>query len=46
MFLRGVLVVASSQRRDVVKLYPPLVLEADQVDFFLEAAEPALKALG
>jgi 4-aminobutyrate aminotransferase-like enzyme len=45
MFLRGVLVVASSQRQDVVKLYPPLVLEAEQVDLFLEAAESALGAL-
>jgi 4-aminobutyrate aminotransferase-like enzyme len=45
MFLRGVLVVASSQRQDVVKLYPPLVLEAEQVDLFLEAAEGALGAL-
>ena len=27
MFLRGVLVVASSQRQDIVKLYPPLLLE-------------------
>jgi acetylornithine/succinyldiaminopimelate/putrescine aminotransferase len=45
MFLRGVLVVASSQRQDVVKLYPPLVLETEQVDFFLEAAESALAAL-
>jgi acetylornithine/succinyldiaminopimelate/putrescine aminotransferase len=45
MFLRGVLVVASSQRQDVVKLYPPLVLEGEQVDFFLDAAEGALGAL-
>jgi len=45
MFVRGVLVVASSQRQDVIKLYPPLVLEADEVDFFLEAAEAALTAL-
>jgi 4-aminobutyrate aminotransferase-like enzyme len=37
--------VASSQRQDVVKLYPPLVLEAEQVDLFLEAAESALGAL-
>jgi acetylornithine/succinyldiaminopimelate/putrescine aminotransferase len=45
MFLRGVLAVASSQRQDIVKLYPPLVLEAEQVDFLLETAEGALGAL-
>jgi ornithine--oxo-acid transaminase len=45
MFLRGVLVVASSQREDVVKIYPPLVLEGEQVDFFLERAEAALDAM-
>jgi len=45
MFLRGVLVVASSQRQDVVKLYPPLILEGEHVDLFLETAESALGAL-
>jgi 4-aminobutyrate aminotransferase-like enzyme len=45
MFVRGVLVVASSQREDIVKLYPPLVLEDEQVDLFLDAAESALAAL-
>jgi acetylornithine/succinyldiaminopimelate/putrescine aminotransferase len=45
MFVRGVLVVASSQRQDIVKLYPPLVLEGEQIDFFLETAESALHAL-
>ena len=45
MFLRGVLVVASSQRQDIVKLYPPFVLEQEQVDFLLEAAESSLVAL-
>lgn len=45
MFVRGVLVVASSQRQDVVKLYPPLILAAEQVDLFLEAAESSLLAL-
>jgi acetylornithine/succinyldiaminopimelate/putrescine aminotransferase len=45
MFLRGVLVVASSQRQDIVKLYPPLILEPEQVDLFLEAAESSLNAL-
>jgi putrescine aminotransferase len=45
LFVRGVLAVASSQRRDIVKLYPPLVLEDEQIDLFLEAAESALAAL-
>ena len=45
MFLRGVLVVASSQRQDIVKLYPPLVLEEAQVDLLLEVAESSLAAL-
>jgi putrescine aminotransferase len=45
MFVRGVLVVASSQRQDIVKLYPPLILESEQVDRFLEAAEGSLAAL-
>ena len=45
MFVRGVLVVASSQRQDIVKLYPPLILEDEQVDLFLEAAESSLEAL-
>jgi acetylornithine/succinyldiaminopimelate/putrescine aminotransferase len=45
MFIRGVLVVASSQRQDIVKLYPPLILEEAQIELFLEAAESALTAL-
>lgn len=45
MFVRGVLVVASSQRQDIVKLYPPLILEEAQIELFLEAAESALTAL-
>jgi acetylornithine/succinyldiaminopimelate/putrescine aminotransferase len=46
MFVRGVLVVASSQREDIVKLYPPFILEQDEVDLLLETAEDALAALG
>ncbi len=45
MFVRGVLVVASSQREDIVKLYPPLILEPEQVGILLEAAEASLAAL-
>ncbi|MCP5041718.1 MAG: aspartate aminotransferase family protein [bacterium] len=45
MFVRGVLVVASSQREDIVKLYPPFVLEQEHVDLLLEAADASLKAL-
>jgi len=45
LFLRGVLVVASSQRQDIVKLYPPLVLGEAEVALLLEAAESALAAL-
>ena len=39
------LVVASSQRLDVIKLYPPLVLEAEQVAMFSERMETALQRL-
>ena len=42
MFALGVLVVASSQRMDVIKLYPPLVLEDEHVATFLERMETAL----
>lgn len=42
MFALGVLVVASSQRMDVVKLYPPLILEREHVDAFLDRMETAL----
>lgn len=45
MFELGVLVVASSQRWDVVKLYPPLVLAPTELDYFLERAESALRGL-
>ncbi len=45
MFMRGVLVAASSQREDVVKLYPPLILEREQVALFLETAESTLTSM-
>jgi len=46
MFDLGVLVVASSQRLDVIKLYPPLILEREQVDEFFARMETALGRLG
>jgi len=45
MFLRGVLVVASSQRLDIIKLYPPLILENEHVATFAERMESALQAM-
>jgi acetylornithine/succinyldiaminopimelate/putrescine aminotransferase len=45
MFALGVLVVASSQRMDVIKLYPPLILEDEHVDLFAERMETALKGM-
>ena len=45
MFALGVLVVASSQRMDVLKLYPPLILEEAEVAIFAERMESALKQL-
>ncbi len=45
MFAHGVLVVASSQRMDVVKLYPPLILEDAEIAIFAERMESALKQL-
>lgn len=45
MFDLGVLVVASSQRMDVIKLYPPLILEKQQLDEFCERMETALGRL-
>lgn len=45
MFAEGVLVVASSQRLNVIKLYPPLILEPAQVAEFSERAETALRRL-
>lgn len=46
MFGLGVLVVASSQRMDVIKLYPPLILEPQQVAVFSERMESALRQMG
>jgi acetylornithine/succinyldiaminopimelate/putrescine aminotransferase len=46
MFALGVLVVASSQRMDVIKLYPPLIIEQEQVDELSERMETALASLG
>ncbi|MCC7077961.1 MAG: aspartate aminotransferase family protein [Acidimicrobiia bacterium] len=45
LFLRGVLIVPSSQRFDVMKLYPPLILESEQVDTFADRMEASLAAL-
>jgi putrescine aminotransferase len=45
MFLRGILVVASSQRLDIIKLYPPLILEREHVATFAERAESALQSM-
>ncbi len=46
IFLRGVLIVPSSQRFDIMKLYPPLILESAQVQAFTEAMDEALTAMG
>ena len=43
MFRRGVLVVASSQRLDIIKLYPPLILDDEHVAAFSERMETALQ---
>ncbi len=45
MFNLGVLVVASSQRLDIIKLYPPLILEPAHVAEFSEKMETALRSL-
>ena len=45
MFKRGVIVVASSQNMVVPKLYPPLILEDEQIAEFAEKAEDTLKTL-
>jgi putrescine aminotransferase len=45
MFALGVLVVASSQRMDILKLYPPLILEKEQVGEFFERMETVLQRL-
>ncbi len=45
MFHRGVIVVASSQNMAVPKLYPPLILEEEQIAEFAEKADATLKTL-
>ncbi len=45
MLAHGVLTVASSQRLDIVKLYPPLILEQAEIDLFLERMESVLKLM-
>jgi 4-aminobutyrate aminotransferase-like enzyme len=46
LFQRGVIAVASSQNLAVPKLYPPLILEDDQIAEFAEKASETLEALG
>jgi acetylornithine/succinyldiaminopimelate/putrescine aminotransferase len=46
MFQRGVIVVASSQNLGVPKLYPPLILEDEQIAEFAEKAADTLDGLG
>lgn len=46
LFRRGVIIVASAQNLAVPKLYPPLVLEDEQIAEFAEKAEDALRSLG
>jgi acetylornithine/succinyldiaminopimelate/putrescine aminotransferase len=41
-----VIVVASSQNLGVPKLYPPLVLGAEQIAEFAEKADDTLRSLG
>lgn len=45
MLEAGVLVVASSQRLEIVKLYPPLIIEEAEVDEFLNRMESVLKQM-
>ncbi|MBI4515177.1 MAG: aspartate aminotransferase family protein [Deltaproteobacteria bacterium] len=45
MFRLGVLVVASSQRWDIIKLYPPLILEQEHIATFAEHTESVLRQL-
>ena len=45
MFGLGVLAVASSQRMDIIKLYPPLILENEHVAKFSERMETALRQM-
>jgi acetylornithine/succinyldiaminopimelate/putrescine aminotransferase len=46
LFQRGVIVVASAQNLAVPKLYPPLILEDEQIAEFAEKAEETLQSLG
>jgi putrescine aminotransferase len=46
MFRRGVICVASSQNLAVPKLYPPLVLEPEQIAEFADKADDTLGSLG
>jgi len=46
MLDQGVLAVASSQHLEIVKLYPPLILEQLEIDFFFERMETVLKTMG
>jgi acetylornithine/succinyldiaminopimelate/putrescine aminotransferase len=45
LFQRGVIAVASSQNLAVPKLYPPLILEDEQIAEFAEKADATLKSL-
>ncbi len=45
LFAHGVLAVASSQHLEIVKLYPPLILEQPEVDLFFERMETVLKQM-
>lgn len=45
MLEAGVLVVASSQRLDIVKLYPPLIIEDSHVDEFLDRMESVVERM-
>jgi acetylornithine/succinyldiaminopimelate/putrescine aminotransferase len=45
LFQRGVIAVASSQNLAVPKLYPPLILEEEQIAEFAEKAADALDGL-
>jgi 4-aminobutyrate aminotransferase-like enzyme len=44
-FQRGVIIVASSQNLALPKLYPPLILEDEQIAEFAGKAEDALRAI-
>jgi len=45
MFAAGVFVVASSQNMRTIKLYPPLVIEREQIDLFADRFEDTLAKL-